>query len=83
MAEGSAITVKIGAETDGIEQGLKGIQNSLKNLESNTQASAEGFGNSFTGMAGAVAVGELAVKAFSAAVDVAFTNSDPWDVAWW
>jgi hypothetical protein len=72
MAEGSAITVKIGAETDGIEQGLKGIQNSLKNLESNTQASAEGFGNSFTGMAGAVAVGELAVKAFSAAVDVAF-----------
>jgi hypothetical protein len=73
MAEGSAITVKIGAETDGIEQGLKGIQNSLKNLESNTQASAEGFGNSFTGMAGAVAVGQLAVKAFSAAVDVAFS----------
>jgi hypothetical protein len=73
MAEGSAITVKIGAETDGIEQGLKGIQNSLKNLESNTQASAEGFSNSFTGMAGAVAVGQLAVKAFSAAVDVAFS----------
>jgi hypothetical protein len=73
MAEGSAITVKIGAETDGIEQGLKGIQNSLKNLESNTKASAEGFGNSFTGMAGAVAVGQLAVKAFSAAVDVAFS----------
>jgi hypothetical protein len=72
MAEGSAITVKIGAETDGIEQGLKGIQNSLKNLESNTKSSAEGFGNSFTGMAGAVAVGQLAVKAFSAAVDVAF-----------
>jgi hypothetical protein len=73
MAEASAITVKIGAETDGIEQGLKGIQNSLKNLESNTQASAEGFSNSFTGMAGAVAVGQLAVKAFSAAVDVAFS----------
>ena len=72
MAEGSAITVKIGAETDGIEQGLKGIQNSLKNLESNTKSSAEGFGNSFTGMAGAVAVGELAVKAFTGVVNAGF-----------
>jgi hypothetical protein len=72
MAEGSAITVKIGAETDGIEQGLRQIQGSLKNLESNTKNSAESFGQSFVGMAGAVAVGELAVKAFTGVVNAGF-----------
>ena len=73
MAEGNAITVKIGAETDGIEQGLRQIQGSLKNLESNTKNSAESFGQSFVGMAGAVAVGELAVKAFTGVVNAGFT----------
>jgi hypothetical protein len=78
MAEGSAITVKIGAETDGIEQGLKGIQNSLKNLESNTKNSAAGVGQSFASMAGAVAVGQAAFEGFKAAASLglsAVTNS--------
>jgi hypothetical protein len=70
--EGSAITVKIGAETDGIQQGLKNIQNSLKNLEGNTKSTSSEFDASFTKIAGAVAVGEIAVKAFSAVVDSAF-----------
>jgi hypothetical protein len=72
MAEQNGITVKIGAETDGIEQGLKKIQKSLGNLEANAKSNASEFGTSFTKIAGAVAVGEIAVKAFSAVVDSAF-----------
>jgi hypothetical protein len=78
MAEGSAITVKIGAETDGIEQGLRKIQGSLKNLESNTKNSAAGVGQSFASMAGAVAVGQAAFEGFKAAASFglsAVTNS--------
>jgi hypothetical protein len=78
MAEGNAITVKIGAETDGIEQGLRKIQGSLKNLESNTKNSAAGVGQSFASMAGAVAVGQAAFEGFKAAASLglsAVTNS--------
>ena len=67
MAEGNAITVKIGAETDGIEQGIRQIQNSLKNIEGSGKTAASGFDSSFAKMAGAVAVGQAAFEAFKGA----------------
>ena len=71
MAEGNAITVKIGAETDGIEQGIKGIQNSLKNLESTAGNSSKGFDMSFGKIAGAAAVAGAAVKVGMLAIEAA------------
>jgi hypothetical protein len=70
--EGNAITVKIGAETDQVEQGLRGIQASLGRLEQSSQQAGGGFNASFAKIAGATAVGELAVKAFTGIVDGAF-----------
>jgi hypothetical protein len=70
--EGNAISVKIGAETDGIEQGLRGIQASLGRLEQSSQQSSGVFDASFAKIAGATAVGQLAVKAFTGIVDGAF-----------
>jgi hypothetical protein len=72
MAEGNAITVKIGAETDGIERGLNEIQNSLKKIEKSGADSGESFGGSFSKMAGAVAVGQAAVNVFGSVVNGVF-----------
>jgi len=73
MAEGNAITVKIGAETDGIEQGIRQIQKSLKNIEGAGQSAATGFDSSFAKMAGAVAVGQAAFEAFKGAATMGIT----------
>jgi hypothetical protein len=73
MAEGNAITVKIGAETDGIERGLNEIQNSLKKIEKSGADSGESFGGSFSKMAGAVAVGQAAVNVFGSVVNGVFS----------
>jgi len=73
MAEGNAITVKIGAETDGIERGLSEIQNSLKKIEKSGADSGESFGGSFSKMAGAVAVGQAAVNVFGSVVNGVFS----------
>lgn len=72
--EGNAISVKIGAETDGIEQGLKSIQQSLGRLENSSKQSGDMFDASFGKIAGATAVGQLAVKAFTGVVDAAFAG---------
>ncbi len=74
MAEGNAISVKIGAETDGIEQGLRSIQSSLGRLENSSKQSGDIFDASFGKIAGATAVGQLAVKAFTGVVDAAFAG---------
>jgi hypothetical protein len=73
MAEGNAITVKIGAETDGIERGLNEIQNSLKKIEKSGADSGESFNGSFLKMSGAVAVGQAAVNAFGSVVNGVFS----------
>lgn len=73
MSEGNAITVKIGAETDGIERGLSEIQNSLKKIEKSGADSGESFGGSFSKMAGAVAVGQAAVNVFGSVVNGVFS----------
>lgn len=73
MAEGNAITVKIGAETDGIERGLSEIQNSLKKIEKAGSDSAGSFDGSFGKMAGAVAVGQAAVNAFGTVLNGVFS----------
>jgi hypothetical protein len=73
MAEGNAITVKIGAETDGIERGLSEIQNSLKKIEKSGADSGESFNGSFLKMAGAVAVGQAAVNVFGSVVNGVFS----------
>lgn len=70
--EGNAITVKIGAETDQVEQGLKNIQSSLGRLEAAGEQAGSGFDASFGKIAGATAVGGLALKAFTGLVDGAF-----------
>jgi hypothetical protein len=75
MAEGNAITVKIGAETDGIERGLNEIQNSLKKIEKSGADSGESFGASFSKMAGAVAVGQAAVNVFGSVVNGVFAGA--------
>jgi len=74
MAEGNAITVKIGAETDGIEQGIRNIQQSISKLGSKADEASKGFDMSFgkiglaAGVAGAaVKVGMMAVEAATAA----------------
>lgn len=73
MAEGNAITVKIGAETDGIERGLADIQSSLKKIEKAGSDSAGSFDGSFGKMAGAVAVGQAAVNAFGTVLNGVFS----------
>lgn len=73
MAEGNAITVKIGAETDGIERGLNEIQNSLKRIEKSGADSGESFGGSFLKMSSAVAVGQAAVNVFGSVVNGVFS----------
>lgn len=75
MAEGNAITVKIGAETDGIERGLNEIQNSLKKIEKSGADSGKSFDGSFSKMAGAVAVGQAAVDAFGSVVNGVFAGA--------
>ncbi|MFZ9959990.1 MAG: hypothetical protein ACO3GP_06330, partial [Candidatus Limnocylindrus sp.] len=74
MAEGNAITVKIGAETDGIEQGIRNIQQSISKLGSKAGEASKGFDLSFgkiglaAGVAGAaVKVGMMAVESATAA----------------
>jgi hypothetical protein len=71
MAEGNAITVKIGAETDGIEKGIRDIQNSLKNLDSGAQNASKGFDLSFGKIGIAAGVAGAAVKAGMMAVEAA------------
>lgn len=73
MAEENAITVKIGAETDGIERGLSEIQNSLKKIEKAGSDSAGSFDSSFLKMSGAVAVGQAAVNAFGTVLNGVFS----------
>ena len=73
MAEGNAITVKIGAETDGIERGLSEIQSSLKKIEKAGGDSAGSFDGSFGKMAGAVAVGQAAVNVFGTVLNGVFS----------
>lgn len=75
MAEGNAITVKIGAETDGIERGLNEIQNSLKKIEKSGGDSGESFNGSFGKMAAAVAVGQAAVNVFGSVVNGVFSSA--------
>ena len=71
--EGNAITVKIGAETDGIEQSLKKVQASLGRLESSTSQASKVFDISFGKMAGAVATGQAAFELFKNAASSAFS----------
>lgn len=73
MAEENAITVKIGAETDGIERGLSEIQNSLKKIEKAGSDSAGSFDSSFLKMSGAVALGQAAVNAFGTVLNGVFS----------
>ena len=73
MAEGNAITVKIGAETDGLERGLNEIQNSLKKIEKSGSDSGESFNGSFLKMSGAVAAGQAAVNVFGGVVNGVFS----------
>ena len=69
--EGSAITVKIGAETDGIEKGIRDIQNSLKNLDAGAKNASKGFDMSFGKIGLAAGVAGAAVKAGMMAVEAA------------
>jgi hypothetical protein len=71
MAEGSAITVKIGAETDGIEQGIRNIQQSISKLGSKADEASKGFDLSFGKIGAAAAVAGAAVKVGMMAVEAA------------
>jgi hypothetical protein len=71
--EGNAITVKIGAETDQVEQGLRSIQASLGRLEQSSQQSSGVFDSSFQKIAGAFTVGSIAAEGFQKVVDLAFS----------
>ena len=71
MAEGNAITVKIGAETDGIEQGIRNIQQSISKLGSKADEASKGFGMSFGKIGAAAAVAGAAVKVGMMAVEAA------------
>jgi len=71
MAEGNAITVKIGAETDGIEQGIRNIQQSISKLGSKADEASKGFDLSFGKIGAAAAVAGAAVKVGMMAVEAA------------
>jgi hypothetical protein len=71
MAEGSAITVKIGAETDGIEQSIRNIQQSISKLGSKADEASKGFDLSFGKIGAAAAVAGAAVKVGMMAVEAA------------
>jgi hypothetical protein len=74
MAEGNAITVKIGAETDGIEQGIRNIQQSISKLGSKADEASKGFDMSFGKMAGSVALGQAAFELFKNTTLSAFNS---------
>ena len=69
--EGNAITVKIGAETDGIQQSLKKVEASLGRLESSGKQASKGFDTSFSSIAKAGGIAGLAVGAGMAAISAA------------